>query len=88
MPASPFVTTSGALGRCPPPFLLARSRSASRRLLLTRARRLVAQLPPFYVPERMERDVHENRVLKMRSVLWTAKEDGDCRGSVPRLRRI
>mmetsp|Transcript_19052 Transcript_19052/g.48779 ORF Transcript_19052/g.48779 Transcript_19052/m.48779 type:complete len:459 (+) Transcript_19052:124-1500(+) len=34
-----------------------------------------SKLPPFYVPERMERDVHENRVLKMRSVLWTAKEE-------------
>ena len=33
------------------------------------------QLPPFYVPDRMERDVHDNRVLKMRSVLWTAKEE-------------
>eukprot|EP00900_Chrysochromulina_parva_P001503 jgi/Chrpa1/11353/Chrysochromulina_OHIO_Genome00019578-RA len=34
-----------------------------------------SKLPPFFLPERMERDVHENRVLKMRSVLWTAKEE-------------
>ena len=37
------------------------------------------KLPPFYVPDRMVRDVLDNRVLKMRSVLWTARED-DIRG--------
>ena len=34
-----------------------------------------SKLPPFYVPERMVNDVYENRVIKMRSVLWTARED-------------
>lgn len=34
-----------------------------------------SKLPPFYVPDRMAADVYENRVIKMRSVLWTARED-------------
>ena len=34
-----------------------------------------SKLPPFYVPERMMRDVGNHMVIKMRSVLWTAKED-------------
>ena len=41
------------------------------------AQQMVApsKLPPFYVPDRMVRDVHANCVVKMRSVLWTARED-------------
>lgn len=34
-----------------------------------------SKLPPFFVPDRMVRDVHDLRVLKMRSVLWTAREE-------------
>jgi len=34
-----------------------------------------SKLPPFYVPDRMARDVHDLRVIKMRSVLWTAREE-------------
>ena len=34
-----------------------------------------SKLPPFYVPDRMLRDINAHQVIKMRSVLWTAKED-------------
>jgi RNA recognition motif-containing protein len=34
-----------------------------------------SKLPPFYLPKHMERDVATHQVVKMRSVLWTARED-------------
>jgi hypothetical protein len=34
-----------------------------------------SKLPPFYVPDRMLRDIASHQVIKMRSVLWTARED-------------
>ena len=36
---------------------------------------MFSKLPPFYVPDRMVNDVYDMRVVKMRSVLWTARED-------------
>ena len=46
-----------------------------------------SKLPPFYVPDRMVGDVYDSRVVKMRSVLWTAREDDIrqvCRAHVAR----
>ena len=34
-----------------------------------------SKLPPFYVPDRMLRDIPNHQVIKMRSVLWTAREE-------------
>ena len=48
------------------------------RPLLTESARIAEgkpKIPPFYVPERWLRDVTQHLVLKMRSCLWTAKED-------------